>query len=157
MWSRFEWQLTTFTCHQMEILTILFCQAWWAIWIFKQKNCQSLPHVPPPPSPAPPSGLACLGKEDYVKERPLVCFVLLLVLVFPCLYYVSLKKELSYIPPKSCCSKNINNRINNSWKIFRNEIQEVNLSRKCTSLRNVYRKFTPKTVATATVVYCSLL
>ena len=48
----------------------------------------------PPPSPAPPSGLACLSKEDYVKERPLVCFVLLLVLVFPCLYiYVSFKKK----------------------------------------------------------------
>ena len=46
----------------------------------------------PPSSPTPPSGLACLSKEDYVKERPLVCFVLLLVLVFPCLYYVSLKK-----------------------------------------------------------------
>ena len=42
-----------------------------------------------------------------VKERPLVCFDLLLVVVFPRLCYVSLKKELSsYILPESCCSKN---------------------------------------------------
>ena len=51
--------------------------------------------------------LTCLVKEVYVKERPLVCFGLLLVLVFPRLCYVSLKKELSsYTPPESCCSKN---------------------------------------------------
>lgn len=49
-----------------------------------RKNVNPYPMYPPSSSPAPPSGLACLGKEDYVKERPLVCFVLLLVLVFPC-------------------------------------------------------------------------
>ena len=51
--------------------------------------------------------ITCLVKEVYVKERPLVCFDLLLVVVFPRLSYVSLKKELSsYILPESCCSKN---------------------------------------------------